>query len=244
MAEVDLQDELRFAEVTRGRTAISVMPPGDMEPGERLRLTARFTEGGSDSITFVLVAHAGQATRQVEVYRDQRTRESFQHEVNQERARNQRLQEQLEQLQRELVLLRTECDEPQGLRRLIVSESMLGTGVAARQFAVDKANAQNQGPLVANEGSSYRSKKRVAVAVVLMNQSSEPWTAHEALLMDAQGKEWKAVRLWQAVAIAPKAEGLVVVEVNAEAKELQGEVTVILREAGPRGLSIPKVPIP
>jgi hypothetical protein len=35
-----------------------------------------------------------------------------------------------------------------------------------------------------------------------------------------------------------------VVEVNAEAEDLQGEVTVILREAGPRGLSIPKVTLP
>jgi len=242
MASVDLQDEVRFAEVTRGRTAISVMPPGDMEPGERLRLTARFTEGVSDSITFVLVAHAGQATRQVEVYRDQRTRESFRHEVNQERARNQRLQEQLEQLQRELVLLRTECDDPEGLRRLIVSESLLGTGVEAKRIMVDNTNAQ--GPLVANYGTSYRSMKRVAVAVRVGNKSSEPWTAHEALLMDAKGKEWKAVRLWQAVAIAPEKEGLVVVEVNADAKELQGEVTVILREEGPRGLSIPKVTLP
>jgi uncharacterized protein (TIGR02268 family) len=243
MAMVDLQDELRFAEVTRGRTAISFMPPKDMEPGERLRLTAHFTEGVSDSITFVLVAHEGQATRQVEVYRDKRTRESFQQEVNQERARNQRLQEQLEQLQRELVLLRTECDDPEGLRRLILSRSMVHMGVTALRIMGD-SKTRPQGPLVMNEGTSYRSSKRVAVAVVLGNSSLEAWTAHEALLMDAKGKEWKVVSLWQAAPIAPGSEGLVVVEVNAPPEELRGEVTVILREAGPRGISIAKVPIP
>jgi uncharacterized protein (TIGR02268 family) len=243
MTVVDLQDELRFAEVTRGRTAISFMPPGDMEPGERLRLTARFTEGVPDSITFVLVAHVGQATRQVEVYRDNRTRESFQHEVTQERAKNQRLQEQLEQLQHELALLRTECDDPEGLRRLIISESVVGMGVEARRFTARKANPQDL--LAANEGTSYRSSKRVAVAVLLVNKSSAPWTAHEALLMDAKGKEWKAVRLWQAAAIAPNGgEGLVVVEVNAQPEELRGEVTVIVREAGSRGISIPNVTFP
>jgi uncharacterized protein (TIGR02268 family) len=88
IARVDVEDELRFAEVMRGRTSISLMPPRDMRPGERLRLTARLTQGElSDSITFVLVAHEGQATRQVEVYRDERTREAFLNEVAQEHAK-------------------------------------------------------------------------------------------------------------------------------------------------------------
>lgn len=242
---VDLQDELRFAEVTRGRTSISVMPPGDMGPGERLRLTARFTDGASsDSITFVLVAHAGQATRQVEVSRDKRTRESFQHEVAQERAKNQRLQGQLERLQHELELLRAECDDPQGLRRLIESGAVNHTGIRAQDFKLGKT-FYFEGPLAVVEGTSYHSNTRVAVAVKVRNTSSEPWTPVEASLVDARGKEWKAVRLWQESTVQQQEDvRMVVVEVNATTHELQGEVTVVLREAGPRGLSIPKVMIP
>jgi hypothetical protein len=67
----------------------------------------------------------------------------------------------------------------------------------------------------------------------------------EASLVDARGKEWKAVRLWQESTVQQQEDvRMVVVEVNATTPELQGEVTVVLREAGPRGLSIPKVMIP
>ncbi len=74
---VDLEEEIRFTEVSRGHTSISLIPPGDSVEGERLRLTARFRDG--TSVTFMLVVHTGQATRQVEVYRDGRARESFEH---------------------------------------------------------------------------------------------------------------------------------------------------------------------
>src|SRR5690349_8383226 len=42
---VELQEEFRFEAVSRGRTSISVMPPRDMAPGERLRLSARYVDG-------------------------------------------------------------------------------------------------------------------------------------------------------------------------------------------------------
>ncbi|WP_309896779.1 DUF2381 family protein [Archangium sp.] len=244
---VDLQEEPRFAQVTHGPTSISVMPPGDMEPGERLRLTARFTdEASSDSITFVLVAHVGQATRQVEVHRDKRTRESFRHEVAQERAKNQRLQGQLERLQHELELLRAECDDPQGLRKLIMSGAINDTGLLAKPFS-DENRRYFEGSLAVKDGVSYHSATRVAVKVKVRNSSPEPWTPVQASLVDAKGKEWKAVRLWLDPAFQQqeqKGEVHMVVEVNAKPNELQGEVTVVLREAGPRGLSIPKVMIP
>src|SRR5687767_5653785 len=44
---VELQDEVRFVEVTRGRSGIGFVPPRDMAEGERLRLTARFVDGAS-----------------------------------------------------------------------------------------------------------------------------------------------------------------------------------------------------
>jgi uncharacterized protein (TIGR02268 family) len=241
---MDLQDEPRFAEVTRGRISIALIPPGDMAPGERLRLTVGFADGSSsDTITFMLVAHAGQATRQVEVYRDKRTRESLLQEVTQERAKNARLQEHVEQLQHQFELLRADCDDPGGLRRLIVSKTMGGGGILARAFNQEHLK-NSEGILIVEKGMSYHSASLVAVETVLRNSSSEPWIAEEALLVDAKGKEWRAVRLWQAAPILPRESRQVVVEVETSLGEPRGDVTVVLRGSGARGISIPGVTIP
>lgn len=240
---VDLQDEPRFAEVTRGRISIGLIPPGDMAPGERLRLTVGFADGSSsDTITFMLVAHAGQATRQVEVYRDKRTRESLLQEVTQERAKNARLQEHLEQLQHQFELLRADCDDPGGLRRLIVSKTMRGGGILAQAFNEKLKNSEDA--LMVERGTSYHAASLVAVEMVLRNSSSEPWIAEEASLVDAKGKEWRAVRLWQAAPILPRESRQVVVEVETSLGEPRGDVTVVLRGSGARGISIPGVTIP
>lgn len=120
-AAVELQDEVRFAEVIRGRSGVSFVPPKDMAPGERLRLTAHLGDGESQqSVTFTLVAHPGQATRQVEVYRDQRTRESYQQELAQEREKNQQLRAQLARAG--------------GLRGLFLSGALGIDGIPVKQF--------------------------------------------------------------------------------------------------------------
>jgi len=244
MASVDLQDEVRFAEVTRGRTAISVMPPGDMEPGERLRLTARFTEGVSDSITFVLVAHAGQATRQVEVYRDKRTRESFQHEIAQAEARIRQLEQKNELLQHQLEQLRAECGDPRGLRRLIASKSINAKGIRASDIAL--AILQRvEGALSVVQGRIYRSNNRVTLEVWLHNPSEEPWTLSAVSLVDAKGNSLTGIQFWQDGAfIAPLDTRLVVVEADVVSETELGEVTLSLREAGPRGVTLAKVAVP
>jgi uncharacterized protein (TIGR02268 family) len=238
---VELQDEVRFTEITRSRTSIGLMPPDDMVPGERLRLTARYGDGVS--ISFVLVAHSGQATHQVEVYRDKRTRESLLHEVAQEHAKNQQLQIELGRLQHQLEQLRTECGDPGGLRRLIASGAMHPDGIPASPFRTGLIG-YTEGSLSVIKGSSYRSGYRIAVEVWLLNSGTEPWTATGASLVDARGKELHGMRLWQEAAIPPKGSRMVVVEVDAKRGEPRGDVTLMLREDGPRSITIPGVAVP
>ncbi|MGZ3457315.1 MAG: DUF2381 family protein [Archangium sp.] len=239
---VDLQDEVRFTEVTRSRTSISIIPPGDMLPGERLRLTARIVEGESTGTTFILVAHSGQATRQVEVYHDKRTRESFLHELAQERAKTEQLQHELERLQHRFESFRDECGSPIEMRRLITSNALIRNGIHAREFKADLVGHE-ENPLSMTRGTCYRSNKGIAVEVWLKNSSTEPWTPAAVSLVNDAGQELKGVKLWLEGAILPNDVRLVVVEAETLGKP-PSNVTLSLREDGPRVLILPRIAVP
>jgi uncharacterized protein (TIGR02268 family) len=239
---IDLEDEVRFAEVTPGNTSVSLMPPRNAVEGERFRLVARFPDGAS--VTFLLVVHRGRATRQVEVYRDRRTLESYQDEVAQEQARNQQLQEENASLRQQLEQLRTEYGDPRGLRRLIATNSLSETGIRALQLT-QKTIRHREGTLTATRGVTYRSEYRVAIEVSLRNEGTEPWSASVATLVDAEGKALTGIRLWLEGGSIPPAEvRRLVVEVDAKLGAPQGEVTLMLREDGPRSITIRGVAIP
>jgi uncharacterized protein (TIGR02268 family) len=239
---VDLEQEFRFAEVIRGTTSFSVMPPGDGLAGERLRLTAHFSDGAS--VTFVLVFHSGLATRQVEVYRDKRTRESFQHEVTQAEARIQQLKRTTELLQHQLEQLRAECGDPRGLRRLIASSALDKGGLQAMAFSL-KLIDQVKGALSLSHGVAYRSINRVALEVWVTNSSTEPWTISAASLVDAKGNSLKGIQFWQDSAfIPPGITRLVVVEADGGPELARREVTLSLQGAGAHGITLSKVALP
>jgi uncharacterized protein (TIGR02268 family) len=238
---VELQDEVRFVEVTRGRSGISFVPPRDLVEGERLRLTARFMDGASpESIAFTLVAHSGRASHQVEVYRDRRTRESFQQEAVQERAKHQQLSEENQQLRGELERMRARLEQPAGLRDVIISGAMGTNGVEA--FPLTGLKEVPERDLWATRGICYRSDGRVAAAVWVRNSGTEPWTMVGASL-SIHGEPMKGV-VWQGEPVAPGATGLVVVEVTGASAALRGDATLSLWEAGPRVIHIPHVSFP
>ncbi len=239
---VDLEQEIRFAGVTRGNTSVSIMPPGDGLAGERLRLTAHFSDGAS--VTFVLVFHSGQATRQVEVYRDKRTRESFQYEIAQAEAKIRQLEQKIELLQHQLEQLRAEYGDPRGLRRLITSKSINAKGIQAREI-VRAILERAEGALTLRKGIAYRSNNRLTLEVWVDNPSEEPWTVSAVSLVDAKGNSLTGIQFWQDGAfIAPHESRLVVVEADVESETELGEVTLSLREAGPRGVTLTKVAVP
>ncbi|HYO54664.1 DUF2381 family protein [Archangium sp.] len=234
---LELQDEVRFVEVQRGRLGISFVPPGDMMPGERLRLTARLGTGVSQEIiTFMLVAHRGQATRQVEVYRDKRTRESYQQEADQERAKNHQLRQENQQL-------RAQLEQHQGLRSLIANKMVGPLGIQTLALKPDEPERPDRA-LSFRRGVSYRTEKTVAAEVWVRNSSSEPWTATGASLVGANGKEMPGIRLRQEEAIAPDKVNSVIVEVDATRIEARGDLELRLWDAGSRAVTIPRLRFP
>ncbi len=243
-AEVDLQDEVRFLEVTRGRSTLSLMPPPDLVLGERLRLTALLGDGDTPQrVTFSLVAHPGQATHQVDVYRDQRPRESLWQELAQEQAKNQRLRDELQQTRAQVEQLQVELERSGGLRDLVANNAIGLQGIQVKDLA-NKEFVQSEGILTYEWGMGYRSDKSIAARVSMKNSSPRPWTAADGSLVDAQGKELKGMKLRQDHPIAPNEEGSIIVEFDAARSEAQGELTLTLRDESSRGITIPGLTFP
>lgn len=236
-AIVELQDEVHFEAVVRDRKLLTVMPPPEMSAGERLRLTVRFEgEPASSGITLMLVGHSGRATHQVEVSRDERTRESLRQELLQERARTAQLRE---------VLARTQSllDESGGLRSLIASKTMGSDGVQAQTLKLELPEPPEGGFSLVT-GSSYRATRSVAAEVWLRNSGPEPWRVAGGSLVDARGVELKGLKFRQDEVIAPNEVKPVIVEVDALGDQARGELTLMLWDAGGRTIILPKVTFP
>lgn len=238
---VEIQDEVRFGGVLRGRSGISLVPPQDLAPGARLRLTARVGEGESQrSITFMLVARPGQATRQVDVYQDRRTRESYEQEVEQERAKSRMLREENRQL-------RTRLLGAVGLRGLFLEFALDGVGVKRNKIVSGEPAAGQQSgdaPLLVSLCESYRSLRSVAVGLQLQNLGSEPWILEAASLVTSTGAELEGLMLGPAEAIAPQEVGRVVMELDATMGAYRGEYRLILRDTRGRILSLSQISFP
>lgn len=236
-AIVELQDEVHFEAVVRDRKLLTVMPPPELSAGERLRLTVRFEgEPASSGITLMLVGHSGQATHQVEVSRDARTRESLRQELLQERARTAQLREALARTQALL-------EQSGGLRSLIASKTVGRSGVQAQMLKLDLPGPP-EGGLSWGSGNSYRSNKSVAAEVWLLNSGPEPWRVAGGSLVDARGVEMKGLKFQQDEDIEPGQLKPVIIEVDASYAQARGELTLTLWDERGRTITLPKVTFP
>lgn len=235
---VDIQDEVRFVEVLRGRSGISFVPPQDMVPGERLRLTVSIPGGDApQSVTFTLRAHRGQATRQVEVFRDRRTRESYQQELDQERAMNQKLQEENQ-------WLRTRLEQSQGLRSLFFDDALGFQGVRADSLEQGESGRHLDGDFLVKRVVTYRSRHSVAVEILLQNTGTEPWIAEGASLVTQTGEKLGEISIGQFGPIPPSEIQRVFVEANVALGKPRGEVTLRMWNAEARTLTLSNVSFP
>lgn len=236
-AIVDLQDEVRFEEVVRDRRLLTLMPPPDMAAGERLRLTVHFEgEPSSSGLTLMLVGHSGRATHQVEVYRDERTRESLRQELQQERARSARLRE-------ELARTRALLGQSGGLRSLIASGKMGFSGVQTQTLKLE-VPGPSDGGILWGSGTSYRADGSVAAEVWLRNSGLEPWRVAGGSLVDARDVERKGMKFRQEEVIAPGEQKPVIVELDASDTQARGELTLTLWDAAGRTIVLPKLTFP
>jgi uncharacterized protein (TIGR02268 family) len=248
---VDLRGHERFEDVSTGTRSFNILPPADLHPGERFVVAVRFADSAAPtSATFELVGHPALGTRQVDVYRRTRTVEDYQQEVKEKEVTIRQLRTELERTQ-------GKAGEP-GLTWLIASKLMKldHTGVKAeeitRHVILSPSNA-----LRGWQVFGYRSTTslmigeenvvRVAVAVMMFNPGTQPWTVGDAVLV-GKGQELKQVKkVWQRAPIVSDSPmpGEVVVEADMTEKEAQGTFTLTLwDESGMRLVTVGNVTFP
>jgi uncharacterized protein (TIGR02268 family) len=244
---LELQERERFEDVAPGMRSFTLHPPADLQTGERFKVVVRFADGAAPtSATFMLVGHPALGTRQVNVFRLKRTVEDYQQETQQEREKSRRLGQELERMRLE--------KGPGGLTGLVASGLMAveNQGVKAEDITKDIIKAPGNA-LRIDKAISYRSTTRaenmvrLAVAVMLVNQGTQPWTLKDAALV-GKGQEPKPVKVsWQPSPLSPDPQepGLVVVEWELTAREAQGPFTLKLwDESGSRLVTLGNVTFP
>lgn len=239
--DVDLQDEVRFAEVTRGREFIGFIPPRDMVSGERLRLTAVLSVGDTrQSLTFVLVAHPGQGSHQVEITYQERSWQSLNDALGQTLLTNRRLSEKIATLEAEAAQAREQLDSRTGLCGAYAGGQLSYDGIKTRVLHL--LNGWS-GELRVHQVVSYRGTPNVAVEVTLINPTQESWRLEKATLVNARGETLNALRFRQAEALRPGEKLPVFVEFDPTNFALDS-TTLTLADGGARTVSIPDVVFP
>ncbi|HEX8819857.1 MAG TPA: DUF2381 family protein [Archangium sp.] len=236
-----------FLSVTVDEAAgvVNVLPSGALSPGRELMLTARFADGAvPEWARLRLVVSATRAERQVEVYRQPRSAESYRQAERRERERAERCEARLAQV---------EAQGPYagGLTGLF-DAGLLGNGkgLAVKNLAQDFTQRPGE-TLHVQQVWSYRAKKDNTVAVELKveNTGQESWTARGVegteLVSPESGERLRILRVRQTGPLLPGDEGRLVVEAQALEGHSTGLFVLKLEEAdGQRTLTVRKVTFP
>ncbi|WNG27644.1 DUF2381 family protein [Cystobacter fuscus] len=238
---VELQEEVRFVEVTRGRVSIAFMPPRDLRPGETLRLTAVLGVGEtSANLTFVLVAHPGHGSHQIEVNYNQRSWQSMNDALSQALLANRRLSAENTTLVEEGTQMRAQLAQSTGLCGAYAGGQLTQKGITSRRIDVPPVPAVALGALKA---ASYRGDSNIAVEIMLTHQTPEPWSLEKATLVNERGETLNALRHRQVGPLPPGEKLPVFVEFDPTNFTL-GKATLTLTGTGGRTLTLPKVVFP
>jgi uncharacterized protein (TIGR02268 family) len=237
---VSLEGQERFTLVDWSNTMLRLLPSERGVPGERFRVTVRFRDGAAPaSAAFWLVVSPGQAERWVEVYRQQRTVESYQQEVKEKEA-------QLQQCREDNARLHAEKESPGGFAGLFATGLIGEEGVRAKLLTNSiKEHPRNAVPI--GQVVSYRSETTVAVGVWLKpTEGTQPWTPVRAELVGPGRRTLSVKPPWQREPTAFKVEdNLVIIEADATGAETRGSFTLKLWHAdGTRSVILSGVTFP
>jgi uncharacterized protein (TIGR02268 family) len=238
---VTLEGADLFTKVEPGPSTLKLVPSEKVPPGKELRVTVRFADNAApSSASFVLVAHAAEATSLVEVHRQKRTAKSLQQELK-------ATKEEARQLREENTRLRADKESPGGLTGLLASGVMGKEGVASKDLTRDFTQPPTN-PLTVGVVTDYRSTGRVALELWLLNPEGAPaWTAEGAALTleGKRGGALKVLKVWQEKPIPPGKDRRVVVEAESPPDGARGPYTLKLWEAdGARTVTLSGVTLP
>ncbi|MCY1080537.1 DUF2381 family protein [Archangium lansingense] len=230
LAHVELARREWFR-VIADETGLALVPTVALGDGERVPLKVFFQDGAAPAgVTFTLVVHPSEAERQVEVTRKPRTLASYREGEQQARA-------EARQCQKEKVHLEAECAGRMGLLGLLAQELLGEDGIAAKNITLSVTSRPGN-TLHSIKALSYRSDTgrledgrkvvRLVVKQELRNTGTRLWTPAGAVLVGAQGVEWKALGVWPREPIPPGEKRLVGVEVEMTEEEARGTFTLKL----------------
>lgn len=238
LAGVELEEQGLFSRMTVLEDALLLVPSNSLNAGRILRLKVRFVDGGVPaSADFLLVVDPLQAEHQVNVELQQPMADTCWRAVEEERAKTQKCQAELERMRK----------KPDGLTGLIAHGQLDDTGITARRLWREKEFTQRSGePLLITGTTSYRTRGLVAVELKVKNLSSRPWMAAGAQLVGEGGVRLKVLRVWPLEPILPGLERQrVVVEAEATETEARGRFTLSLWQDGePPSVSVEGVTFP
>jgi len=226
---VQVEDERLVAlAVNEVRSLVTLLPSDSPPPDKPLSLTVRFADGAvPERVTFRLVPHS-RAERQVRVYRQPRSVDSYKQEAEQERERAERC---------EAELARTQAEQPhaEGL------VGPFGAGLVGRGLGLQEKTltiTQRPGePLRVTDAFSYRAEfaERVVVELWVTHTGHQPWALEGAELRNTQGTRLNVLRVWPSQPISPGDIRQLVVEAEATKEQSRGTFLLELREAGGAG---------
>jgi uncharacterized protein (TIGR02268 family) len=230
----------RFTMVEVGTTMLRLVPSERMMPGERFRLTVRFKDGAAPaSAAFWLGVYAGKVEPWVEVFRERRTVESYQQEVQEKDT-------QLHQCQEDNERLLAEKESPGGLTGLLATGLMDDKGIPPKELT--RSIGKHPGNFVdVYQAYSYRSTRRVAVVLWLMaTLETQPWRAMRAELLGPGRRTLRVYPPWQREPFRRGVEDRrVVIEADATEEEARGSFTLKLWDAeGTRSVIVSGVTFP
>jgi uncharacterized protein (TIGR02268 family) len=227
-----IQERERFDEVNPGQKTLTLVPPKNLEDGERFKVEVCFADGEAPKCaTFLLVGHPGLGLHQVEVFRQTRPVAYYQEVAEEAQAENQRLSEEVRQL-------RAERGVPEGLRGVFASGLLEREGGIQCEDLTKRVTAAEANALVLDRVRSCRAEGRIAVQVSLTTRNAVPWMAAGVVLRGPKGEMLKPLPLWQPEPIPLDEPGVrrnplsrVVVEALAAETEARGTYTLTLWDA-------------
>ena len=205
---VELEGRPRFERVDAVGQSLLLLPSAKLSPGERLKLTVRFTAAEAPrSATFVLVVYRDQAERQVEISRAPSPPQACQAELVRKEA----------ELQRCLAGLPPEAaqGQPDSLARLLADDVFGREGLNARVLSFQAPSLAPNTALQVTELWLHRTPHRRVVELLLSNLDPlKPWRAGGARVTTASGQTLEPFLLVQPAPLAPGETASVWVELE------------------------------
>ncbi|MFY2561027.1 DUF2381 family protein [Corallococcus terminator] len=222
---VTLEGRERFHRVVLAEDTLVLLPSDKLQEGTRLRLTLRYEDGSPlKAASFLLVVTPGHFDAQVEIV-------SAPPSVRDELTETAQLEGELLRLREENARLRAQ-QGPTGLTGLFATGFLSEQGLLGGALGQDLL-ATTQSILSRDtHAHAFRSRSRVAVALLLASAGGHPpWTVSRATLTDTLSRRSRELRVWQSKPLVDgDTEVLLVLETEANSRELQGTYTLELRD--------------